>query len=278
MVAFKYAAAVGMVVIAIVAFAAGLVAAPFVFPPAQGPTDPIWDRVTKAGKIVVGTEPGWPPYEFLNATGQIDGFEIELIRMIAQELNLTVDLRNMGFDAIMLSVQAMDIDIGVSGFSVTPTRLEVMDYTMPHSITEGQIIMLQTRANQLGITELTSLTNLTTLGLQVGTQVGTTQQQELSQKAPGSLRTYEDFLLALTAMKNGAIDAVYAETPITSNWILEAEQKGETPIVVIYKRDYWPVAFVVHKNTDTFVAKINGVLAEIISSGQMKVLKQKWKC
>jgi ABC-type amino acid transport substrate-binding protein len=278
MVAFKTVATIGMVVIAVVAFAVGLVASPLVFPPSAGPADPIWDRVTTDDKIIVGTEPGWPPYEFLNETDQIDGFEIELIRMIAEKLGLTVELRNMGFDAIIPSVQAMDIDIGVSGFSVTPERLDVVDFTMPHSITEGQIIMLQTRANQLGITELTSLTNLTTLNLKVGTQVGTTQQQELTQKAAGSLRTYQDFLLALTDMKSGAIDAVYAETSITSNWILEAEQEGETPIVVVYRRDYWPVAFVVHKNADTFIAKINGALAEIIADGELDVLKQKWKC
>jgi ABC-type amino acid transport substrate-binding protein len=166
----------------------------------------------------------------------------------------------------------------VSGFSVTPDRLEVVQFTMPHSITEGQIIMLKSRANELGITELESISNLTDLGLKCGTQVGTTQQAELNEKAQGALRTYEDFLLALQDMKAGSIDCVYAETPITSNWILEAEQKGEEPIVVIYRRPYWPVAFVAHKDADTLVDKINGALAEIISTGELDQLKAKWKC
>ncbi len=241
--------------------------------------DSVWARVTETGKIIVGTEPGWPPYEYLNETGAIVGFEIELMEMIADELNLTVEWRNMGFDAIIPAVQAMDIDLGVSGFSVTIDRLEVVQFTMPHSITEGQVIMLQTRANQLGITQLTSLANLTQLGLKCGTQVGTTQEAELMQVAPGALVTYNDFLLALEDMKRGAIDCVYAETPITSNWILEAEQKAETPIVVIYKRPYFPVAFVAHKDAHTLVAKINGVLAEkLIATAELDELKQKWKC
>ncbi|MEM2691174.1 MAG: transporter substrate-binding domain-containing protein, partial [Candidatus Bathyarchaeia archaeon] len=79
-------------------------------------------------------------------------------------------------------------------------------------------------------------------------------------------------------MKRGVIDCVYAETPITSNWILEAEQKGEEPIVVIYRRPYYPVAFVAHKDADILVAKINGVLAELIASAKVDQLKQKWKC
>lgn len=273
----KYIAAIGMVVIAVVAFAVGLFASPLVFPPAEE-EDPVWARVTETDKIIVGTEPGWPPYEYEDEQGNIVGFEIELMEMIADELDLDVEWRDMGFDAIIPAVQSMDIDLGVSGFSITSERLEVVEFTNPHSITEGQVIMLQSRASDLGITELEALANLTDLSLTCGTQVGTTQEAELSDVASGALRTYEDFLLALTDMKSGSIDCVYAETPITSNWILEAEQGAEEPIVVIYRRPYYPVAFVAHKDSDTLVSKINGVLAEIIATGQLDTLKQKWKC
>ena len=279
----KYVAPIGMVIIAVVAFAIGLYASPLIFPakePPKAPEDPVWARVSNSSRIIVATEPGWPPYEFLNATGGVVGFEIELMEMIADELNLTVEWRtNIPFDSIIPAVEAMDVDLGVSGFSVYIDRLEVIQYTMPHSITEGQVIMLQSRANALGITTLTSLANLTQLGLKCAAQSGTTQADELSEVAPGSLRIYTDYLLALDDMKRGAIDAVYAETPITSNWIFEAEQHGEPPIIVVYRRPYYPVAFVARKDADTLVAKINGVLAEkIIATAKLDQLKQKWKC
>jgi len=280
----KYVAPIGMIVIAVVAFVAGVYVHPLIFPPAEEaappPADPIWARVSNTSRIIVATEPGWPPYEYLNATGAVVGFEIELMEMIADELNLTVEWRtNIPFDSIIPAVQAMDVDLGVSGFSVYIDRLEVIQYTMPHSITEGQVIMLQSRANALGITTLTSLANLTQLGLKCGAQSGTTQADELNQVAPGSLRIYTDYLLALEDMKRGAIDAVYAETPITSNWILEAEQRGEPPIVVVFRRPYYPVAFVARKDANTLVAKINGVLSEkIIATAKLDELKKKWKC
>jgi len=268
--------AVGMVVIAVVALAAGLYASPLIFPPSKE-ADPVWDRIQRAGRIIVGTEPGWPPYEFLNGT-DIVGFEIELTEMIADDLNLTVEWRNMAFDAIIPAVQAMDIDLGVSGFSVTADRLLEVQFTMPHSITEGQVIMLKSRADSKGITTLTSLSNLTDYNLQCGTQVGTTQRLELLQVAPSALVTYNDFLLALADMKSGQTDAVYAETPITSNWILQAEQAHEAQIVVVYRRPYYPVAFAASKDADTLVSKINGALAEIIASARLDELKQEWKC
>jgi len=277
MVVSKYVIGISMVLIAVFAFIVGLFAAPFVFPP-NVIADPVWDRVSKSGKIIVGTEPGWPPYEYMNTTtSQIIGFEIDLMDMIAANLSLTVEWRDTAFDSIIPAVQSRELDLGVSGFSITPERLNVVQFTMPHSVTEGQVIMLQSNRNTRGITQLTSLTNLTDYGLTCGTQVGTVQEAELSELAPGALRTYQDFLLALQDMKNGQIDCVYAETPITSNWILEAEQATEEPIVIVFSRPYYPVAFVANKDAGTMVAKIDGALAEIIASGQLDQLKQKWK-
>ena len=274
------------IVVIIVAFIAGVYSHPLIFPPPPPkPEDPIWASVVKRGKIIIGSSPDWPPYEYLDpVTGKFTGFEVELVEMIASRLKLTVEWKSMGFDLIIPEVQAKTIDLGVSGFSVTPERLEVVQYTMPHSITEGQIIMLKSGAEKLGITELKSLEELGKYDLKCGLQVGTTQEAELRDlitagKLPaGTLRTYEDYLLALEDMKRGVIDSIYAETPVTSWWILEAEEKGEEPMVVIYRRPYWPVAWVAHLDADIFVAKINGVLAELISEGKVDELKMKWKC
>jgi len=277
MASMKYVAVVGMVVVAIVAFVVGLYASPLVFPPVKGPEDPFWDRISESGTIIVGTEPGWPPYEFEDEDGNIIGFEVDIMNMIADDLDLEVDWRDMAFDNIILAIQAGDIDLGVSGFSVTAERLEVMDFTMPHSITEGQIIMLQSKATEKGIAMLKSPANLTDYAITCGVQGGTTQADELGDLAPTQRQIYEDFQLALQAMKNGIVDSVYAETPITSNWILEAEQAGEPAIIVVYKRPYYPVAFLANKSADTLVAKINGALAEIIASGRLDELRQEWK-
>ena len=268
--------AVGMIVVAVIAFAVGLYANPLVFPPTTE-EDPVWTRVLDAGKFKIGTEPGWPPYQFKNATGHIVGFEIDLMEMIADELDLDVEWVDMGFDAIIPAVQSKEIDLGVSGFSITADRLLVVEFTSYHSITEGQVIMLESEAIAKGITEMEYLSNLTDYGLTCGTQVGTTQQDELNDVAPSAVVTYDDYLLALEAMKNKLIDAVYAETPITSNWILEAEQAAEEPIVIVFRRPYYPVAFVAHKDADKLVSMVNGALAEIIATGRLDELKQKWK-
>jgi len=269
--------AIGLIVIAVVALAVGLLVSPLVFPPAKG-EDPIWDNIVARGKIRVGSSPDWPPYESLNATGDFVGFEVDLVEIIADRLNLTVEWKEMGFDLIIPEIKkgaSATIDLGVSGFSVRADRLVEVQFTMYHSITEGQIIMLKSRRDALGITELDSLEELATRGLTCGVQEGTTQQQELSQKAPSSLRTYADYITALAELNRSAIDSVYAETPITTEWIANAEGTAK-PLVVIYKRTYYPVAFVANKDAHILVEKINSVLAEMIGNGEVDVLRKQW--
>lgn len=279
MATMKYVTIVGMTIIAIVAFAVGLFASPLVFPPAKG--DPIWDNIVERGTIRVGSSPDWPPYESLNTTtGEFIGFEVELIETIADELDLTVEWTEMGFDLIIPEIKkgaTATIDLGVSGFSVREDRLAEVLFTMYHSITEGQIIMLKSRRDSLGITEIDSLGELVDLGLTCGVQVGTTQQQELSEKASAALRTYDDYIAALDELDRGAIDSIYAETPITTEWIYQAEGTAK-PLVVIYRRAYYPVAFVANKDAHTLVEKINSVLAEMIGNGEVDALKRKWRC
>jgi ABC-type amino acid transport substrate-binding protein len=268
----KYATSIAMIVVAVVAFVVGLVAAPIVMPPTTGATDPVWDNIVKTGVIRVGTDPTWPPYELLNGT-QIVGFEVDLMNAIAAKLNKTVDWHNVLFDNIITSVKSKQLDLGVSGFSVTADRLEEVQFTMPHSVTRAQVIMLQSKRDSLGITMLTSLADLKTLNLKVGTQLGTTERDELD-AAGVQYSAFSDYGVAIMDMvsANPSVDCVYAETPITTSWIASQAKS----IVIVYDRPYYPCAFVANKDAHTLVQMVDGALSDLIWSGQVDALRAKW--
>jgi ABC-type amino acid transport substrate-binding protein len=241
--------------------------------------DVVWENIQKRGTIIVGTSPDWPPFEFLDPkTGKLTGFEVELIELIAERLGLKVDWKTMDFATIIVAVEHKDIDLGVSGFSVTPERLEVVQYTLYHTITESQLIMLKDKAEKLGITRLDKLEQVADYKLVVGTGSGTTQEAELMDLVKRGVipseaaRSYDDFGVALEDLKLGRIDALYAETPVTTWWIMTEK----TPLVVVFSKPYWPVAFIAHKDSDELVSKINGVLAQLIVEGKVAELYKKW--
>jgi ABC-type amino acid transport substrate-binding protein len=275
----KYVIGIGMVIIAIVAFAAGFFAAPLINPQNTTSADPIWDSIVASGKIRIGTDPTWPPFESLdNVSGNVVGFEVDLADAMATYLGLTTEWHPVGFDTIITSVQSKDLDMGVSGFSITAARLQQVEFTIPHTDTRAQVIMLQSKRDQLNITTISSLADLKTIGggLTVGTQTGTTEKDELD-TAGVSYRAFNDYGGAISDMASVSptVDCVYAETPITTSWIAQYQAQGKT-IVVIYDKPYYPCAFVVNKDAHTFLDKLNGAYAEMVNTGQVDTIRAKW--
>jgi len=266
-----------VVVMLVVGFVVGLVASPFLMPQSSSATDTVWANIQKTGVIKVGTDPTWPPYQLRdNVTGEIVGFEVDLANACAAKLNLTIQWNDVGFDNIIVSVQQGQLDMGVSGFSITPERLELVSFTIPHSTTEGQVIMLKSTMTARGITTVNSLQDLKTLGITVGTQDGNVEKEEL-EAAGVDIRSWSDSASPFQDMisANPSVQAVYAETPITTSWIAQFEAQGK-PTGVVYSHPYYPVAFLVGKNSHTLLDKMNGALTELIYDGTVDQLKAEW--
>lgn len=268
-----------VVVMLIVGFAVGLVSSPFLMTTSALGEDKAWDNIQATKVIRVGTDPSWPPYQLRdNVTGDIVGFEVDLANACAAKLGLTIEWNDVTFDNIILSVQNGQLDMGVSGFSITPERLEQVSFTVPHSTTEGQVVMLKSTMQAKGITTVNSLEDLKTLGITVGVQDANVEQIEL-QDAGVDIRSWGDSAAPFQDMVSGnpSVQAVYAETPITSDWIRQFKSQG-IDVGVIYQHPYYPVAFLTAKGSQTLLVKVDGALAELIYDGTVDQLKAKWQC
>ena len=115
-----------------------------------------------------------------------------------------------------------------------------------------------------------------TSGLIVGVQAGNVEQEEL-QNAGVEIRTWSDSASPFQDLvsANPSVQAVYAETPITTTWIAQFQSQG-LQASVVYKHPYYPVAFLVAKNSHTLLDKMDGALAQLIYDGTVDQLKAKW--
>jgi len=104
-------------------------------------------RIRDAGKLIVGTSPDYAPYEFKDPTksGQdaIVGADILMMKYIAEQLGVELDIQEMEFDSIQIAVQTGAVDVGAAGFSVTPEREEAFDLTHAYMSNEnGQKLLV----------------------------------------------------------------------------------------------------------------------------------------
>ena len=265
-----------VVIMLIVGFAVGLVASPILVAQSSTTTDSAWTHIQQTGVIRVGTDPTWPPYQEVN-NSKIVGFEVDLANAAAAELNLTIDWQTVTFDNIILSVRGGQLDMGVSGFSITPERLDQVSFTIPHSVSQSQVIMLNSTIKAKNLEHgVGSLEELKAQGITVGTQNGEIEQKQL-QAADVSMHSWGDSESAVMDMvsANPSVQAVYAETPVTNAWIDRYAAQG-IGIGVVYSHPYYPVAFVVAKGSHTLLDKMNGALTQLIADGTVDQLKAKW--
>ncbi|MEO8303147.1 MAG: ABC transporter substrate-binding protein [Betaproteobacteria bacterium] len=87
------------------------------------------DRVKKAGKIIIATQPNYAPISYKDpATNQLMGFDIELGEALAKELGIKVEWQETAFAQMISSLVTGRVDIVMAGMSDLPARREQVDF------------------------------------------------------------------------------------------------------------------------------------------------------
>jgi len=86
------------------------------------------ERVAAEGKLSVGSNPPFAPFEFKDSKGSIIGMEMDMGRAAASVMGLEFDPQDMDFSMILPAVQAGSLDAGMSGFTDNAERRQSFDF------------------------------------------------------------------------------------------------------------------------------------------------------
>lgn len=224
----------------------------------------------KAKVLLVGTEPTFPPFEMTDEkTGDIIGFDIELIKAIAENQGLEVQIQSLGFDGLIPALQSGQIDIAASGMTITEERAKEVQFSNPY-INAG-LALAVAESNET----VTSVEDLE--GLVVGVQIGTTGAIEamalLEEGLIADVKTYNTVDIVMLELTNGGVDAVINDLPVTHAYM--AKQEGTIKIVgePLTSESY---GFAIRLDDKELGEKINAGLAELIEDGFYEELTQKY--
>ena len=97
------------------------------------------DKVMKAGKIVVSTDPKYPPQSKLNKDGTYEGFDIDVANELAKRLGVTVEWQTPAWEAITAGGWGGRWDMSVGSMTITPERAKVLDFSPAYYYTPAQM-------------------------------------------------------------------------------------------------------------------------------------------
>lgn len=167
------------------------------------------------GKLTVASSPDFPPFESLDDAGEYVGYEVELIKAVAEKLDLEVEFVNLQFDAILPAIVAGGkADCGLSGFTITPEREKEVNFTESYYTDDLCVITMKSNAD---ITADNYDEKLNAEGVIIACQTGTTGETYAQENYPKA--TVSGFGNANDTF--AALQAGQA-TAIVTNWAVGA--------------------------------------------------------
>ena len=216
--------------------------------------------------LVVATDAAFPPFEFVDETSkEIVGFDIDLMKAIAEKADLDIRFQNVAWDPLLAGMADCQYDMAISAITILPEREEQFGFSDPY-INAGQII-----AVTIDNDSITSPDNL--VGATIGAQIGTTGAMEAEDIADSTPKVYDTYELAFLDLMNGQIDAVIADYPTAVAFV---NQNSDQLKVVgeVFTDENYGIAFC--KGNDELISKVNTALAELQDEGYIEELVNKW--
>ncbi|MGP6139845.1 MULTISPECIES: transporter substrate-binding domain-containing protein [unclassified Jeotgalibaca] len=100
-----------------------------------------WDAIEEKGKLTVATSGTLFPSSFHGDDNELTGYEVEIVKAIADKLELEVEFMEMGVDGILTAVQSGQADLAANGFDITDARKEDYLFSEPYKYSFGGLVV-----------------------------------------------------------------------------------------------------------------------------------------
>lgn len=223
---------------------------------------------SKEKVLVVGTSADFPPFEYKDPqTGEITGFDIDLIKMVAKKAGYDrVEIKDMDFDSLIPALQTGKVDVVIAGMTITEKRKQVVDFSIPYWKADQAVVVR--KGSDIAVNSLDDLK-----GKSIGVEKGTTGaiyiKDHLGDQV--TLKEYNSYVAALQALLNGQVDVLVIDSPVANMFTNKYNVKV---VYTINTDEHYGIA--VKKSNKELLDKINQALREIMNSPDWNKLVEKY--
>lgn len=222
-----------------------------------------------AEKLKVGTEGAYPPFNLIDASGKVVGFDIDIANALCAEMKDECEIVTSDWDGIIPALNAKKFDMIVASMSITDERKQAVDFTNPYYTNKLQFIA--PKSSDLK-TDKASLKGKV-IGAQRATIAGTWLEDNLGDVV--EIKLYDTQENAYLDLSSGRVDGVLADKFVNWEWLKSDagknyEFKGEP----VFDND--KIAIAVRKGDSALTAKLNAALKAIVDNGTYKKINDKY--
>jgi len=219
-----------------------------------------------ADELIVGANIGNVPWEFADARGEFVGFEIDLVKEIAERLGHTVEVVNIPFNGLFSAVQSGRIDVALSSMTITDKRLASVSFSQPYYDSAQSLTVIKSSA-AAGLEDMQ--------GLIIGVDTGSTGDMwataNQSKYGFAELRRFEGLAPAMLDLQSRRIDGYISDIPSLAYYakdkpqfkVIERIETGERYAMMFARNSPW-------------TEPVNDTLSELKREGFLTDLHKQW--
>ena len=227
--------------------------------------------IQEKGKIVVCTDAAWAPFEYIGEGGQPTGIDIEIAQYIADQLGVELEVSNIAFDTIPTALVNGDADLALACITITDERKEQMAFTDPYTSVQQYMVVTAD-------SDIDAMDDLA--GKMIGTHLGTTGDFLVSDEVDSGVlagsgaqnNQYKALPDAAEELKSGTLSAIVCDSVLAEN-LVKANGDALKCFPVVYadgtEAEVENIGAAMAQGDDEFTAKINEIVQELVSNGQI---------
>ena len=225
-------------------------------------------RLQDKGEIVIGVKFDVPPFGFKNpTTGRVEGFDVDMGNMIAEELGVRPRFIEAISDNRIPFIKDGTVDLILSTMTITTDRDAEIDFSRPYYVARGRILVRKDTTDIQGVQDLA--------GKRVCTTRGSTYEDTLKKQARNAeLRLVDTYSECLELLTTRAIDAVSTDDVILTGMVIQSK---DVPLELVGgELTTEPYGAGMKEGDKAFQQFVNGVIENTFETGRWEDLYQKW--
>jgi polar amino acid transport system substrate-binding protein len=230
---------------------------------------PQLDRILASGVLRVGLSGAQPPLNMRNKAGELIGLEVDLVDALATSMGLETQLVTMPFAALLPALEAGDVDLVVSGMTITPERNARVAFAGPY-LASGKSVLAKK-----GTLKSAALTELDRAGRSYVALEGSTSERFVKDWLPrGTLTPAADYDAAIQLVADGRADALVADYPFCVFTVLRRPEAGFETFTTSFTVE--PLGIAVPAGDPLFVNLLENYLQSLEDAGVLTSLRARW--
>ncbi len=218
-------------------------------------------------ELVVGSSATYRPFAYETPTKEIVGYDIDIIRAVAQKAGLQIKIVNTPWTGIFAALNNGDVDLVISGVTINDKRKQSYDFTAPY-FEARQLIAVNKDSTVKNLKDLS--------GKKVAVVTGSTADDIASRefgKTNPDIRRFESTPVIISELANGGVDAAIGDNGVIAFRTQEHKQL-KTVSDASFPKEYFGI--VVKQGNKALLDKLNKGLATAKTDGTYAQIYKKW--